>query len=223
MQAELDSIRFRSNPLCTPVLNPCRPSCPIISVDGLFSLLDSMFCPIATLYAPPAAIMMMTIMHMHHARLDRRSTVLRLYPPDLSRKKSLNKQSGLRCYKVLIFSQIRQMARGGFLFIYEHVMVCEGYDYLGSGVPRQAGSASRSFGILFYFTFLFSFSLPYSSFLIASGWDFFLCLSLRFFLIYLEDICTTRRIDLFFLLCLTLAKYVESRHASRYPPNRSTN
>ena len=63
MQAELDSIRFRSNPLCTPVLNPCRPSCPIISVDGLFPLLDSMFCPIATLYAPPAAIMMMmTIM-----------------------------------------------------------------------------------------------------------------------------------------------------------------
>ena len=118
------------------------------------------------------------------------------------------------------------MARGGFLsFIYEHVMVCEGYDYLGSGVPRQAGSASRSFGILFYFTFFFffPFSLPYSSFLIASGWDFFLCLSLRSFLIYLEDICTTRRIDLFFLLCLTLAKYVESRHASRYPPNRSTN
>ena len=49
------------------------------------------------------------------------------------------------------------MARGGFLFIYEHVMVCEGYDYLGSGVPRQAGSASRSFGILFYFTFFFLF------------------------------------------------------------------
>lgn len=177
MQAELDSIRFRSNPLCTPVLNPCRPSCPIISVDGLFSLLDSMFCPIATLYAPPAAIMMMTIMHMHHARLDRRSTVLRLYPPDLSRKKSLNKQSGLRCYKVLIFSQIRQMARGGFLFIYEHVMVCEGYDYLGSGVPRQAGSASRSFGILFYFTFFFFFFIALFFFSYCF-WMGFLSLSL---------------------------------------------
>lgn len=179
MQAELDSNRFRSNPLCTPVLNPCRPSCPINSVDGLFSLLDSMFCPIATLYAPPAAIMvMMTIMHMHHARLDRRSTVLRLYPPDLSRKKSLNKQSGLRCYKVLIFSQIRQIARGGFLsFIYEHVMVCEGYGYLGSGVPRQAGSASRSFCILilFYFLFLFLFILGLLFFLILllDGFSFF--------------------------------------------------
>ena len=177
MQAELDSIRFRSNPLCTPVLNPCRPSCPIISVDGLFPLLDSMFCPIATLYAPPAAIMMMTIMHMHHARLDRRSTVLRLYPPDLSRKKSLNKQSGLRCYKVLIFSQIRQIRRGGFL---SFIRTCDGlwgFGYLGSGAPRQAGSASRSFCILilFYFLFLFLFILGLLFFLILllDGFSFF--------------------------------------------------
>ena len=195
MQAELHSIRFRSNPLCAPVLDPCRSSCPIITVDGLFSLLDSTFYPTATLSAPPA-VMMMTVMHMYHARLDRRSAVPRLYPPDLSRKKSLNKQSGLRCYKVLIFSQIRQMVRGGFLsFIYEHVMVCEGYGYLGSDVPRQADSASRSFCILFCVTFLFLFLLPYSS--SFSGWVLFLCLSLRFFLIYLEylypdDIYTNR-------------------------------
>lgn len=76
--------------MCTPVLNPCRRPVPSSRLMGLFSLLNITFCPIATLSAPPAAIMMMmTMMHMHHARLDRRLTAPGLYPnpPDLSRKK----------------------------------------------------------------------------------------------------------------------------------------
>lgn len=65
-------------------------------------------------------MMLMTMMHMHYARLDRRSVYT---PLTFHERKSLNKQSGLRCYKALIFRQIRQMGRGGFL---SFIRTCDG-------------------------------------------------------------------------------------------------
>ena len=114
---------------------------------------------------------------MHVLTVVWRPPVYTLTPLTFHERKSLNKQSGLRCYKVLIFSQIRQIRRGGFL---SFIRTCDGlwgFGYLGSGAPRQAGSASRSFCILilFYFLFLFLFILGLLFFLILllDGFSFF--------------------------------------------------